>query len=135
MVARVFFMLLVLLMGCGGQRVDAAPDLRQFAQGHEPWHGDFEAMLERRNIRVLVPYSRTLFFNDGGHERGITAEVARDFERYLNRKYAKRLGRRPLTLFLIPTTRERLLPALNEGLGDIAAGNLTADAKPTHNFA
>jgi membrane-bound lytic murein transglycosylase MltF len=122
--ARAMFMLL-LLLGSGNQSARAETDLRQFAQAHEPWHGDFKAILERRTLRVLVPYSRTLFFNDGGHQRGITAEVARDFERYLNRKYAKQLGRRPLTLFLIPTTRDRLLPALNEGLGDIAAGNLT----------
>ena len=31
----------------------------------EPWKGDFDGMLERRMIRVLVPYSRTLYFNDG----------------------------------------------------------------------
>lgn len=125
MIARVFFMLLVSLLAIGTQDAAAQPDLRQFAMAHEPWLGDFEGMLARRTIRVLVPYSRTLFFNDGGHEGGITAEVARDFERHLNRKYARQLGKRPLTLFLIPTTRERLLPALNEGLGDIAAGNLT----------
>ena len=38
-------------------------------------------------IRVLVPYSRTLYFNDKGRERGITADTVRDFERYLNKKY------------------------------------------------
>ena len=36
--------------------------------------GDFDAMVERRAIRVLVPYSRTLYFNDKGRARGITAE-------------------------------------------------------------
>jgi hypothetical protein len=34
------------------------------------WKGDFDGMMERRVIRVLVPYSRTLYFNDAGHERG-----------------------------------------------------------------
>lgn len=92
---------------------------------NQPWQGDFDGMLERRTVRVLVPYSRTLFFNDKGEERGITAEIARDFERYLNRRHARALGRRPLTVYLIPTSRDRLLPALNAGLGDIAAGNLT----------
>jgi hypothetical protein len=28
--------------------------------------GDFQQMLERRRIRVVVPYSRTLYFNDKG---------------------------------------------------------------------
>src|SRR5262252_4002923 len=81
-------------------------------------------MLQRRIIRVLIPYSRTLFFNDNGRERGLTAENVRDFERYLNQKYAQQLGKRPLTVFLIATTRDKLFTQLNAGLGDIAAGDL-----------
>ena len=34
------------------------------------WKGDFDGMLERRTVRVLVPYSRTLYFNDKGAQRG-----------------------------------------------------------------
>src|SRR5215831_6071652 len=101
----------------------AAP-LRQLSLEVKPWQGDFEQMLERRLIRVLIPYSRTLFFNDNGRERGITAENVRDCERYLNQQYAKRLGKRPLTVFLIATTRDKLFRQLNAGLGDIAAGDL-----------
>src|SRR5262245_5242788 len=86
-------------------------------------------MLQRRILRVLIPYSRTLFFNDKGRERGITAENVRDCERYLNQKYAKQLGQRPLTVFLIPTPRDKLFLQLNAGLGDIAAGDLTETAE------
>ena len=89
------------------------------------WQGDFDGMMERRAIRVLVPHSRTFFFTDKGHERGITSDLMRDFERFLNRKYRKTLDGRPITLVLIPTTRDRLLGALAEGRGDIAAGALT----------
>jgi membrane-bound lytic murein transglycosylase MltF len=96
---------------------------RQLSLAAKPWTGDFDAMIQRRMIRVLVPYSRTLFYNDKGRERGITAELVRDFERYVNQKY--KTGKRPLTVYLIPTTRDKLLPALVDGLGDIAAGNLT----------
>src|SRR5262245_60173479 len=85
----------------------AAPP-RQLSLANQPWQGDFEQMLQRRVIRLLIPYSRTLFFNDKGRERGLTAENVRDFERYLNQKYAKQLGKRPLTVFLIPTTRDQL---------------------------
>jgi membrane-bound lytic murein transglycosylase MltF len=98
---------------------------RQLNLDNKPWTGDFNAILERRMIRALVPYSRTLYFTDKGRERGLSAELLRDFERYLNQKYAKSLGKRPITLYLIPTTRDRLLPDLAAGLGDIAAGNLT----------
>lgn len=30
------------------------------------WTGDFSAMLKRRTLRILVPYSKTLFFMDRG---------------------------------------------------------------------
>nr|WP_315593520.1 transporter substrate-binding domain-containing protein [uncultured Cupriavidus sp.] len=98
---------------------------RQLNLTVKPWRGDLDAMIERRLIRVLVPFSRTLYFNDRGHERGLTADFVRDFERFINKTYADRLGKRPITVVIIPTTRDRLLPGLNEGLGDIAAGNLT----------
>jgi membrane-bound lytic murein transglycosylase MltF len=87
--------------------------------------GDFDAMLERRIIRVAAPYSRSLFYIDKGRERGIGAELVRDFERWLNQKYAKQLGKRPLTIYLGAITRDRLLPDLSAGLFDIAIGNLT----------
>ncbi|MBV8271168.1 MAG: transporter substrate-binding domain-containing protein [Cupriavidus sp.] len=107
----------------------AAAPPRQLKLVNKPWKGDFDAMLEQRTIRVLVPYSRTLYFSDKGHERGLTAELVRDFERYVNKTYASKLGNRPLTVYIIPTTRDRLLPDLDSGLGDIAAGNLTETAE------
>ena len=98
---------------------------RQLALSVKPWTGDFERMIERRMIRVLAPYSRTLYFNERGRERGISADSVREFERYLNRKYAAQLGKRPLTVYIIPTTRDKLLSGVVGGIGDIAVGNLT----------
>ena len=89
------------------------------------WRGDLDGMIERRAIRVLVPYSRTLYFNDKGRERGLSADFVRDFERFINRKYQKQLGKRPITVVIRPTTRDLLLKNVVNGLGDIAAGNLT----------
>ena len=71
--------------------------------------GDFDAMVERRVIRVLAPHSRTLYFNENGRERGISADLVRDFEQCLNKKYKKQLGKRPITVVIIPTTRDQLL--------------------------
>src|SRR6185503_17979468 len=89
----------------------------------QPWVGDFDGMLERRVIRVLVPYSRTLYFNDKGAQRGLVADSLKDFEVYLNRHY--KLKNRPFTVVALPTTREELVPGLLQGLGDLAVGNLT----------
>jgi membrane-bound lytic murein transglycosylase MltF len=98
---------------------------RQLTINNKAWTGDFDKMLERRVIRVYAPFSRSLYFNDNGRERGIAAELVRDWEHYLNIKYAKQLGNRPLTIYIGPATREKLLPYLDEGLADVAIGNLT----------
>ena len=92
---------------------------------NKKWTGDFDRMLERRMIRVAAPYSRSLYYNDKGRERGLSAELARDFERWINQKYAKQLGKRPLTVYLYPATRDKLLSDVAGGLADIAVGNLT----------
>ena len=101
------------------------PRARQMDITFKPWTGDFDQMLERHMIRALVPYSRSLYFNDKGQERGIAADNVRDFERWINKKYAKELRKRPLTVYLIPTTRDKLLPEVAKGIGDVAIGNLT----------
>ena len=103
----------------------AKPEARRLNVEAKPWTGDFDGMLQRRVIRVAVPYSRTLYFNDKGRERGVAADHVRDFERYLNAKYAKQLGKRPLTIYIVPTTRDELLSDVSGGLADLAAGNLT----------
>ena len=35
----------------------------------KPWTGDLDGMTERRLIRALVPYSKTLYFVDRGTQR------------------------------------------------------------------
>ncbi|HUL06093.1 MAG TPA: transporter substrate-binding domain-containing protein [Candidatus Acidoferrum sp.] len=102
-----------------------APDVRQLVGDFGAWSGDFDGMLERRLVRVAVPYGRTLFYHDRGRERGLTADSVRKFEEFLNTKYKRDLKRRPITVVLIPTTRDQLIPALLDGRADIAAGNIT----------
>jgi membrane-bound lytic murein transglycosylase MltF len=88
------------------------------------WKGDFDGILERRAIRIYVPYSRSLYFIDKGRERGISAHLIREFERWLNKKYAAQLGKRPLTVFAIVATRDKMLAELLEGHADVAVGNI-----------
>ena len=89
----------------------------------QAWSGDFDGMFERRTVRVLVPYSRTLYFNDKGAQRGLLADALKDFETFLNKKH--KLKTRPITVAALPTTREELIPGLLQGTGDLAVGNLT----------
>lgn len=109
----------------GASTTPGAAKPRRLTINNKPWTGDFDKLLERRVIRVYAPFSRSLYFNDNGRERGIAVELVRDWERYLNIKYAKQLGKRPLTIYIAPATRDKLLPYLGEGLADVAVGNLT----------
>jgi membrane-bound lytic murein transglycosylase MltF len=87
------------------------------------WTGDFDQMVERHRIRVLIPYSKTFYFIDGAEQRGLTYDLLKAFEKHLNQKLGKKTLR--VQLVLIPTPRDQLIPGLVEGRGDIAAGNLT----------
>ena len=89
----------------------------------ETWTGDFEGMVERRVIRVLTAFAKGLYFLDGADQRGVTYEFVKMFEEELNEKLDT--GLLKLHVLIIPVTRDRLLPALVQGYGDIAAANLT----------
>ena len=80
-------------------------------------------MVEKRTIRALVPYSKTFYFLDGADQRGLTYEMLKQFEKFLNKQINTKVL--DIKVIIVPTERDRLLPALAEGLGDIAAGNLT----------
>ena len=99
-------------------------DRRSLDVGTKAWKGDFDGMLERRSVRFYVPYSRSLYFIDKGRERGISADLIREFERWVNKKHAAELGKRPLTAVVIVATRDKLREDLLEGHADVAVGNI-----------
>jgi membrane-bound lytic murein transglycosylase MltF len=85
--------------------------------------GDFNEMAAANQIRVLVPYSKTFYFLDGADQRGLTYELLKEFEKFVNRKLQRKTIQ--VHVILIPTKRDLLFEHLVEGRGDIAAGNLT----------
>ena len=87
------------------------------------WTGDFSAMLKRRKLRLLVPYSKTLFFVDRGRQMGLVAEFGRALEASINARNKSKTFR--LHVDLLPTARDQLFEALNKGYGDVIAANLT----------
>lgn len=89
----------------------------------QPLVGDWDQIFKRRVLRVLVPYSRTFFYNENGRTRGISADLLAELELYLNKRL--KTGARPITVLAIPVQRDELLPGLLAGDGDIALGNLT----------
>jgi len=85
--------------------------------------GDLDQMVKRRQIRVLVVYSKTFYFLDRGQQRGTTYDTMRAFEDDLNRRL--RTGHLRVQVLFIPVSRDELIPGLVDGRGDIAAANLT----------
>jgi membrane-bound lytic murein transglycosylase MltF len=89
----------------------------------ERWTGDLDQMIKRRFIRVLVAHSKTFFFVERGTPRGTSYDVMKALEEELNKKI--KTAQLRVHVMFIPVARDRLLPGLIEGRGDIAAANLT----------
>jgi membrane-bound lytic murein transglycosylase MltF len=87
------------------------------------WTGDLDGMQQRRTIRVLTTYNRTLYFIDKGTERGTAADQGRLLETVLNKTMAD--GHLKVSVVFVPVSRDELLPALLDGRGDLVMGNLT----------
>ncbi len=88
-----------------------------------PWIGDLDGMLKRRTIRILVPYSKTLFFIDKGRQYGVEAELGRQLELWINTRHKfHTLG---FHIAFDPIQRDEMINALTTGKGDIIAANLT----------
>jgi membrane-bound lytic murein transglycosylase MltF len=122
-IAILFLSLSVLAIG------SVSPALGQSVPGQgfslpktSSWTGDFSAMLERGKLRLLVPYSKTLFFLDRGRQMGVVAEFGRALEASI---IARHTSTRRFHVDLLPTARDRLLQDLNRGFGDAVAANLT----------
>lgn len=88
----------------------------------ENWTGDLDGMVARRTVRLLLPYSKTLFFIDRGQEFGLLAELGRELEQWLNKRHPD--GALRFRVVMIPKSREQLAPALLAGEGDVVAGGL-----------
>ena len=98
----------------------------------KPMQGDFDAMLERRTIRVLTTSIKTGYFIHKGEQRGVTYDAFIQVEKRHNEQLRKdKAIKRHLKVHIvfIPVAREALLASLIEGKGDIAAANLTITDK------
>jgi membrane-bound lytic murein transglycosylase MltF len=90
------------------------------------WHGDLDGMIERRAIRVLVPFGGYQYYYDRGKPRGAIVELLQKMETHLNEE----LGRRNIKVYIapIPVSRDQLIPFLLGGHGDLVAADLTVTA-------
>jgi membrane-bound lytic murein transglycosylase MltF len=125
MMHRLLLSIATLVLALAAERAPAAaPKPLAIDLHNNLWTGDLDVLIRHRAIRVLVPYSKTLYFVDyGGTQRGMSYEFMRAFEDALNQK----LGRGDLRIHavFIAVSRDQLIPLLLSGQGDVVAANLT----------
>jgi membrane-bound lytic murein transglycosylase MltF len=80
--------------------------------------GDWDQIVERGALRVLVINNRTGFFYDKGRTRGAIAEAMEEFGIVTNQKL--KTGAKKFVVVYLPMPPGQLLAALNDGIGDIA---------------
>jgi len=80
--------------------------------------GDWDEMVKRGVIRVLVVYNRSGFFYDHGRPRGLVVDAMEEFESGINKKL--KTGAKKFKVTYLPLPPGDLQTALNDGVGDIA---------------
>ena len=126
---RVYSILLVAIIALtvavplSAQAAETDSALEETLLKNKPWLGDFDEMAEKRQIRVLVVFSKTFYFLDRGRQRGISYDLLKEFEKFVNNKLKTKTLK--VNVVFIPVRRDDLIPGLVEGLGDIAVANLT----------
>ena len=106
---------------------DDNTDLVLLETAIKPWKGDLDGMIDRGLIRILTAYNPLFFSYDGIEPRGFVVEGARLFEARINRWHGKK--HRPINVVVLPVPRDRILPYLIAGRGDIAIANTTITAR------
>lgn len=117
----------------GGARAEDRKHSILIEHINQKWTGDLDGMVRDRVIRVLVVYNKTQYFLNGADQHGITYDLMTEFEKYVNKKTDS--GGIPVRIVFVPVTRDRILPALVEGYGDIASANLTITAERSRTVA
>jgi membrane-bound lytic murein transglycosylase MltF len=99
----------------------------RFPKERGTYRGDLDVMLNKGAVRVLTAYSKTDFFVDRGKSGGVTYEYMQAFETSLLKRQGPKQPRP--SVYFIPVSRDRLIPALLAGEGDLIAANLTVTAE------
>jgi len=120
---RLLLLTAALLISPAAIATDSSDAFMEQWQLNKAWKGDFDGMVKRRKIRVLVVDNPLLFFFDKAQIRGVSYDGFLAFEKFINKKL--KTGTRKIKVVYLPVPRDKLLPWLIEGRGDIAAANLS----------
>ena len=93
------------------------------------WTGDFDEMLKKGMIRVLVIPSKMMYHMEKGKKSGIFYELVSAFEKSINTRYPSKKKHVKLHVVFIPVSRDELIPSLIEGRADIAVADIAITPK------
>lgn len=93
----------------------------------------YDKMIERRIIRVVIPYGGYQFYYDDGQPKGAIYELVQRLENYINQELDT--GNVKVYVVVIPVSRHELLPALEKGHADIVAADLTVTEERARQFS
>lgn len=88
------------------------------------WSGDLDGILERRVVRILTVYQLGSYFLDGPVQKGMTYDLAKMFETFLNEHQGS--GHVKIHVVLIPVEFDQLFDGLVQGYGDIAIAGISS---------
>jgi len=118
-----FLLAVMLIAGSAAEGAEKKAQPSQSLDLNQKWVGDLDGMVKNRTIRVLVAYSKTFYFLEHGHQRGISYDMLKEFEKFVNKKYKTKTLQVHVVFYPVP--RDKLIANLVEGMGDIAVANLT----------
>ena len=81
--------------------------------------GDWDQIVKRGALRVLVINNRTGFFYDKGQPRGAIYEGLEEFQKFTNKKLNR--GTLSVKVTYLPMAPAQVEAALTEGMGDLVA--------------
>jgi len=119
----IFLIAVMLIAGSGAEASEKKAQQTSSLKLNKKWVGDFDGMVKNRVIRVLVVYSKTFYFLDHGRQRGISHDLLKEFEKFVNKKYKTKTLKVHVVFY--PVRRDKLIAGLVDGFGDIAVANLT----------
>ena len=90
---------------------------------------DLDGMLKSRIIRVLVIPSEVMFHVDKGKKSGLNYELMMLFQTQINKHFPQNTKHLKTRVVFIPVAKDKLIPGLLKGLGDIAVADISITPK------
>jgi membrane-bound lytic murein transglycosylase MltF len=91
-------------------------------------YNKLEDIIKNKYIRFITSPSAFDYYIYQGKHKGYQYELAKEFVKYLNKKYTNKKSPLKIQFEMVPVPHGEMIQALRDGRGDIIAANLTITA-------